>query len=533
MNKVQMYLTFFMLFAGITGCVETSSAGNQDTTGGDRYTREIYAPDSKTDEDTPSDTFIHTDTSETETIEIYTPETTVLDTIDTIDSYDSYEYADRLDNLEQDLDETAADPIQNDISEEEDVSDDAGNINEIIKCSAYEDCPENMVCNFALGRCEERASQKAFKQARIFSFHPLKVAKNDILVIDGQGFYTSIWGGLSVRVFIGGKGVGKLNYGVDENRIAVLVPDGANGPVRVISDSGISITSKESVGIAPSGVIQCTGDTPQASGVMGSSPTSSGPYAAGYLDLTKDMLRLFYPAECGSVRRPAKKGTYPLIILLHGNGAGLINYEYLGQLLATWGFITVMPATDHTNEYDPDVVKRIFSIYQKFADTDLSNIHPALSGLHTSDAVGFIGHSRGCGRIDELFRDHGSELAPHTKAVVFLGPVGVFSSFPGYELIFGATQDGQSHPLDYNTAYRKAKSPKWKIIIKGGNHSLFCDAKVYYSFDGNPTITRHQQHSIVRKYTLPILQRAFGLEEPFASIIDNPQQDPLVQIESQ
>ncbi len=402
-----------------------------------------------------------------------------------------------------------------------------------IYCESYEECPQNMVCNFALGRCEERASQIEWTEAKIFSFHPRSAAAGDILVIDGKRFYTSGFGIFAVQVFIGGVVAQPTGYSTDENRIAVFVPQGASGAIGIMCEGNIPVFATEELQVAQTGTIQCTGDTPMARGSAGATPTSTGKYAAGYIDLPDEKLRLFYPAQCGSLRRPAVAGTFPTILLLHGNGAGLINYEYIAELLATWGFITVMPATEHTNEYNSEVIEHIFSVYNQFRDKDLSSIHPALSGLHTSSDIAFIGHSRGCGRTDELFGDHGSEIAPHAKAFIFLGPAGAHSDFPGYVMVFGATEDGQSFSYEYNGAYNAASAPKWKIVIQGGNHSLFCDAKVYYGFDGIPTITRHKQHEIVMTYTLPLLQRAFGQDEPFGYILDNVPTDPAVQMESE
>ena len=40
--------------------------------------------------------------------------------------------------------------------------------------------------------------------------------------------------------------------------------------------------------------------------------------------------------------------------------------------------------------------------------------------------------------------------------------------------------------------------------------------------DKEPTISRHRQHVIVQMFAVPLIQRAFGLDEPFADYLETP-----------
>ncbi len=392
-------------------------------------------------------------------------------------------------------------------------------------CTALEDCPVDEICQFSLARCEPRSTLIDLESG-FYSFHPLSGTSGDKLVIDGRRFFFSMVGNFSVKVWIGQTQLAFVDYiGRDENRLLVRVPDGAAGTIGIECEGGAFFQSRSSFTQSATGVLACDSSSPAASGTAGSSPTSMGPYAAGYLDTVQNNARIYYPAQCGSIRRPGTPGEYPLVAMLHGNGAGHINYEYLAQLLASWGFVVVNPASIHTNEYDEAVIQQLYNDIAAVHDQDLSALHPALAGLSTSGEIAFMGHSRGCGRMQELFGDYPA-MAGDTVASVFLGPANNDTLVPGLFMAIGATEDGQSFPFHYNGQYDRQSAPKWKVILQGGNHSLFADAKIYFSFDGVPTLTRHRQLSIVASFVIPLLQRAFGQTEPFAAWLDTPPVHP-------
>lgn len=400
-------------------------------------------------------------------------------------------------------------------------------------CRSIDDCANDEVCNLTLGRCDSRDSWKTGKPA-LYSFHPLSGAVGDKIILDGSVFYSSMLSTFSVRADIGGKQIagGLLNTVSDENRIVGNIVEGANGNVRVVfGDGGGTKTYAGQFTLNSGGVLACDGSTPGRL-EAGTTPRMTGPFAAGYVDVDTESTRIFYPAECGSNRRPGVPGEYSTVIILHGNGATHIQYEYLGQLLASWGFVAAMPMTEGNNQWSDEATRQIDSVVDLVrGKADLGSVHPVLSGVSTTNKCAFIGHSRGCGRIEEYFTDYKSSISADFVGAVYLGPAHDNIKIPGAFMVFGGGKDGQSFKTYSESAFERQDTPKWKFWMEGANHSNFCDHKVYYSLDGQPTFTRHEQLAIVQTFVVPFMQRIFGLDEPFAFLLDNPPPHSLYEVE--
>ena len=119
--------------------------------------------------------------------------------------------------------------------------------------------------------------------------------------------------------------------------------------------------------------------------------TAAGPHAvetaeeSGGVWLTE---RIYYPADLAAL------GPRPLVVISHGNGHEYTWYDYLGEHLASWGFVVMA----HTNQTGPGI--------DTAAETTLSNTDwflanldtlagGALAGLVDSHRIVWIGHSRG------------------------------------------------------------------------------------------------------------------------------------------
>ncbi len=513
MNRI--FLFFGFLICGILlGC------GGSDTSGTPFSNEEGDSESSgyETDEDFP---MVHGDMDSEEHEAVLPGDEETVENLDVSD--------DDPDHFENDSTEEYDEAFEAEEAEEalEVEADDSGDF----ACDRLEFCPSNHVCNLALGRCEKRSTYVETGN-EFFDFHPKKARNGDLLVIDGQAFYTTLMGNFSVKVWIGPTELTFLQYlAWDENRLLVRIPNGASGKIGVQCENGFFLQSAEDFESAPEGVLTCDDSSPQARGVAAEFPTQSGPYAPAYLDYTNEGIRVFYPASCGSLRRPGVAGSYPLVTILHGNGAGHVNYEYLGQLLASRGFVVINPPSTHTNQYDEEVIRLIKTTIETFHDRDLGTIHQALSGLSTNGDLGFICHSRGCGREQELLGDYPS-LAADTLASVYLGPVGNNDVVPGAIMVFGGTVDGQSFASYYNGDYQRQSAPKWKIEIQGGNHSLFADAKTYSTMDGVPSVSRQRQLAITASFAIPFMERAFGKIENHAEWLDNPPASSHYTVES-
>ncbi|HOA14070.1 MAG TPA: hypothetical protein PLB35_09250 [Myxococcota bacterium] len=397
-------------------------------------------------------------------------------------------------------------------------------------CTSYDDCADDEVCLFSMGVCQQRATWTSAALG-LFNIHSLDGTVGDRIIIDGERFHT---GGflVDVKVKIGTVMYSGNTVAKDENRLYVSATAGVKGPITVYDKDNKVATIAGPFRQTEKGVVACDGSTPAASGKVPDNPWAAGPYAAGYVDITGDSskTRVYYPAECGSVRRPAAEGTWPLVVILHGNGALHLQYEYLAELLATWGFVTIVPETIQ-NLAGEDYSQLIFNtgpLVQSFRGVNLGSKNAVLQKVTTTSEVFWIGHSRGTGRIEELchVNDYGEWDA--TVGELFLGPVDDGIQAPGLTMIIGATKDMQSTPATYKNTYNTQAGIKWLVDINGGNHGSFCDHKVYgYGVmggmgDKEPTISRHRQHVIVQMFAVPLIQRAFGLDEPFADYLETP-----------
>jgi len=393
-------------------------------------------------------------------------------------------------------------------------------------CESFDDCPGDLICDFSLGRCDQRKSVSSF-EVDFYSFHPMQATVGDLLVLDGNGFLGSnplVPANYSVSIGSTNIAGGLFsNIAADENRLLIAVDKELSGKVSITVNGFNSNLSNETLQIAPEGIIPCDSTTPSASNQVNAELGNTGPYAAGYLDLLDDEMRVFYPAECGSVRRKPISGEFPLVVILHGNGSLHIGYEYIAQILASWGFISLMPASISENDSPPEVADRIYNRIAPFIEADLGQLDPILEGLSTTYELAMIGHSRGCARMQNVYRLY-PDLLDHGVSSVWLGPAQDSGlQIPGYFLVMGAEFDQQSTKLfNFDPAWSENHPPKCKVFIKGGNHSLFGDHKNYSMMDGVATITRKQQLDLVISYVMPLMQRAFKQTELWPEVLDNP-----------
>lgn len=401
-------------------------------------------------------------------------------------------------------------------------------------CLDWNHCTLNQVCNFALGRCDQRDDVPA-SPIQIFSYHPREASAGDLLIVDGRRFYSSLFGNMAVSVRIGSVNVANSQLMTDENRVILFLPPGTDGgPITVFGEGGQQVVTAEPLAAAPSGILPCDGSSPLATYQLPGVVSSAGPHAAAFVDLPTEEARIFYPSLCGSLRRPPVPGEHPLVVLLHGNGAGWAGHGYLGQFLATWGFVSLMPKSfNESYEVAPAETAWLIDRIEMIRGKDLGSVSPVLSGVSATAKVAMLGHSRGTARLGHV-TDTDSTIAANTVASIYQGPVDDGFQVPGLFLVFGATGDKQSMAMGINMTYGGQPAPKWKVWIQGGNHGGFTDHKVWSGFlDATPTITRRQQMEIVASFVLPLLQRAFGMTENFPEQLDSPPASQLYIVEKE
>jgi len=220
------------------------------------------------------------------------------------------------------------------------------------------------------------------------------------------------------------------------------------------------------------------------------------------------------------------KGKFPLALILQGDGAHYLQYEYIGQFLATWGFISIS-ARSQDNYY-------LVALLRSLLGKDLSSLSKHFEGVSTENKAALIAHSRGMARINEMIESD-KTLKDAVAATVALGPVvDKVKSAPGMFLMITGGRDLQCSPRLADAIYEAQKPPKWRMLIKGGNHSLFTDHKIWVGLglDEPPFVSRAYQHSIVASMTLAVLQHAFYMKEPFKDFIIAPFDNPDLKMEN-
>jgi hypothetical protein len=413
-------------------------------------------------------------------------------------------------------------------------------------CNSLNDCQPYEVCDLSLGRCEERTSYKTIVGTeQLFEFRPPEGSEGDFIILDGQRLMTSSTGS-AVRADINGKlvaGTSVLHSTIGAHRIVGVVGSDS-GKVGVVFQNATPIYQKypDSFVNGVSGVIDCDNSTPAKTGTAGALG-DVGPYAAGYVDFVVDDMRVYYPAECGSIRRPGTPGQYPLVVIVAENqnpSFPFINFDYMGQMLATWGFVTVSIKAEMDAETSASAAKVLVEKIPAWINADLSAMHPALTGISTTPKLTWVAFGTGSTTINEIgANDEGNALKDKAIAAVAIAPSPALTDDcnPSSFLALYGAQDKIANINLANTSYGNFSSPKWLVNIKGGNHSLFTDHQMYYAgglgsvADGDPVdIMRKDQMYMTISMLLPFLQRAFGLSEPFSGQLQTGVDNTLIKV---
>ena len=236
-----------------------------------------------------------------------------------------------------------------------------------------------------------------------------------------------------------------------------------------------------------------------------SDPTLAGPYCP-VVELSTTMTgdRVVYRPATAVGCNAWPKGPFPLVMMKHGNGFNEHHYDYLGNHLASHGFVVASvtgPSTDIESRAQiiADHVDEMFVDYAAYLDNN----------------VALMGHSRGgeaAARAAEIVRDQGLW---DVQAVVSIAPTDRYEpplnltqdSSPAF-LVFGGSRDGDvagrligSAPAPHGTGFglfdraglhsqfsnpvtgQRKYVTKAMFFLFGANHGQFVDA-----FGGLPPI---------------------------------------------
>lgn len=243
--------------------------------------------------------------------------------------------------------------------------------------------------------------------------------------------------------------------------------------------------------------------------------TAPGPHAVETDDVNGGWFlgeRVWWPADLADL------GPRPLVVISHGNGHDYTWYDYLGEHLASWGYVVMA----HQNNTEPGIEAASTSTLSN-TDWLLGNLDApgggALVGLVDSSRIGWIGHSRGGeGIVRALDRLVDGEFIPDNydaddiRTLASIAPT-VFNPLDDSDphdrpyLLLAGTADGdvtggvESPVVQFFRIWEQGTGPKAAAYVHGASHNDFnCCAT--QEGQGPLLIGREEAQVIARAYLL-------------------------------
>jgi len=269
-----------------------------------------------------------------------------------------------------------------------------------------------------------------------------------------------------------------IDFGNNVANPADFVPDAHFDPALDMIDgyvrTGFWVTEDPSLPGPHAGAI---GQHDYNAGTVSVPSTDAGPTPTDSLPLTATMR---YPATASGVDAPFAPGSFPLVLIMHGNSGyanSYLGYDYLLDHLASHGFVAM-------SIYAPVGVMietRARAILAHLAIVSGLNAAPGLFQGHIDIAhIGIAGHSRGGEAVVRAARINAAEaLGWNIEAVVSIAPTDYFHyGPPGIPLlvIYGANDGDVSGSWPDRTCfdiYDEAGRPRSFVFVYGATHDQF------------------------------------------------------------
>jgi hypothetical protein len=228
--------------------------------------------------------------------------------------------------------------------------------------------------------------------------------------------------------------------------------------------------------------------------------------------------RIYYPTDIAALPK------LPLVVISHGNGHQYTWYDYLGQHLASWGYVVMA----HQNNTGPGVETASTTT---LAHTDAiltlqgSIAGGVLAGKIDADRIVWIGHSRGGEGVARAYdRIFDGTYVPTNytigdiKFVSSIAPtdfLGTSSANPhavNYHLLYGAA-DGDvcgcpdSDIADSFNVFERASGERASLYVHGADHNDFnCCGFDDFSGPSGSAIGRPAAQVVAKGAYLPLLR---------------------------
>jgi dienelactone hydrolase len=275
-------------------------------------------------------------------------------------------------------------------------------------------------------------------------------------------------GKYDIAIDFGNNAANPLNFAPDGHLDPPL--DMIDGYVRV----GFYVTEDPSLPGAYAGSI---GQHDYALGSIQVPRTDTGPTPTDTLPLTATIR---YPAQTSGVDAPCAAGSFPLVVIMHGNSGyddSYLGYNYLLEHLASHGFMAM-------SIYAPVGVMietRARGILAHLGIMAQNNVNPGLLQGHIDlNHVGLVGHSRGGEGVVRAARINTAEgLGWHIQTGISIAPTDYYHyGDPGIPLlvIYGSNDGDVAGTWPDRTCfniYDEAGRPRSFVFVYGATHDRF------------------------------------------------------------
>jgi hypothetical protein len=232
--------------------------------------------------------------------------------------------------------------------------------------------------------------------------------------------------------------------------------------------------------------------------------------------------RIYWPTDLDTL------DPVPLVVISHGNGHDYRWYDYLGQHLASYGYVVM----SHYNNTEPGPVAASRTTVDN-TDALLGALGTfaggALDGEIDTTAIVWVGHSRGGEGVVLAWRDlqTGQQSADNYSAsdVVLISSIaptlfeGPQQADPGptpYHLIAGSADGDVTGGVEqgltqYFRMFQGARSQRWVTYVQGADHNDFncCGIEDSLFQNGGPLIGRPAAQVVSKVTHLALLEAHF------------------------
>ncbi len=213
----------------------------------------------------------------------------------------------------------------------------------------------------------------------------------------------------------------------------------------------------------------------------------------------------------------------PLIVISHGNGHDYTWYDYLGNHLASWGYVVM----SHRNDTQPGPLTAAATTWQN-TEAFLSNLstlgNGMLDGQVDSSQIVWIGHSRGGEGVVIAYNwvDSG-QVTPTTFSasdIVLVSSIAPTLFEPGvaqphgvpYHNLSGASDGDVTGGPDcdlcmYFRIFQAGNGPHWATYVHGATHNDFnCCGFNDGAFVNGPKIGRPAAQQLAKSYYMALFE---------------------------